>query len=267
MIKERNVFQAILIEYLGEPIINATVDGTNILTATGKRLPVHTVRQTRRVSLPKGAHGYVAQMSSDSTDITRHQFESQPEGSFKENTLFHYYEITFNKNIQVKLFMDEVSIKPNNNLDKSVSLVPRNNRTQDTIKVYFPPLTYGYIAHIEQVISSVQKGQILSSKAVALPIKYYKGLKTHTEYQVTYQGEVEMALFMDGELLSKEWLPEIVIPQDGGYKTHKDYFPSNSSGQVLQWVQTGGDGDIALFETDQTLLDMEQPQQPTPQGQ
>ena len=104
-------------------------------------------------------------------------------------------------------------------------------------------------------------------KPVALSPKYYKGLKTHTEYQVTYQGQVEMALFLDGEQLSKEWLPEILIPQDGGYKTHKDYFPSNATGQVLQWVQTDGDGDIALFETDQTLLDMEQPQEPTPQGQ
>ena len=28
-----------------------------------------------------------------------------------------------------------------------------------------------------------------------------------------------------------------------------------------------GDGDIALFETDQTLLDMEQPQEQTPRGQ
>ena len=102
---------------------------------------------------------------------------------------------------------------------------------------------------------------------MALPVKYYKGLKSHAEYQVTYQGDVKLALFMDGEELVNEWLPEILIPQDGGYKTHKDYFPSNSSGQVLQWVQTGGDGDIALFETDQTLLDMEQPQQQTPQGQ
>ena len=76
-----------------------------------------------------------------------------------------------------------------------------------------------------------------------------------------------MAIYLDGELLSKEWLPEILIPQDGGYKTHKDYMPSNSTGQVLQWIQTDGDGDIALFETDQTLLDMEQPQQQTPQGQ
>jgi hypothetical protein len=163
--------------------------------------------------------------------------------------------------------MDEVSIKPNNSASNIVTLKPRNGRVQDTVKVYFPPLSYGYIPHIEQVISSAQKGQILSSKPVALPIKYYKGLKTHTEYQVTYQGNVELALFMDGEQLSKEWLPEILIPQDGGYKTHKDYLPSNSSGQVLQWVQTDGDGDIALFETDQTLLDTEQPQQPTPQGQ
>ena len=158
MIKERQVFQALLIEYLGKPTIKVTVDGTNILTTTGKMLPEHTVRQTRRVSLPKGSHGYVAQMTSDLTDIARYQFEGQPEGSFRENTLFHYYEITFNKNIQIKMFMDEGSIKPNNNIDKSVSLVPRQGRNQDTIKVYFPPLTYGYIPHIEQVISSVQKG-------------------------------------------------------------------------------------------------------------
>ena len=267
MIKDRQVFQSVLIEYEGKPIIKVTVDGTDVLTTTGKTLPEHTVRQTRRISLPQGAQGYVAQMSSSLTDITRYQFESQPESSFSENILFHYYEITFNKSLQVKLYMDEVSIKPNNSINKVVSLKPRAGRIQDTIKVYFPPLSYGYIPHIEQVISSAQKGQILSSKPVALPIKYYKGLKTHTEYQVTYQGNVELALFMDGEQLSKEWLPEILIPQDGGYKTHKDYLPSNSSGQVLQWVQTDGDGDIALFETDQTLLDTEQPQQQTPQGQ
>ena len=267
MIKDRQVFQSVLIEYEGKPTIKVTVDGSNVLTTTGKTLPEHTVRQTRRVSLPQGTQGYVAQMSSNLTDITRYQFESQPESSFSANILFHYYEITFNKSLQVKMFIDEGSIKPNNNTDKILSLKPRGGRVQDTIKVYFPPLSYGYIPHIEQIISSAQKGQILSLKPVALPVKYYKGLKTHTEYQVTYQGDVELAIFMDGEQIAKEWLPEILIPQDGGYKTHKDYFPSNSSGQVLQWVQTDGDGDIALFETDQTLLDVEQPQQPTPQGQ
>ena len=267
MIKDRQVFQSFLIEYEGKPIVKVAVDGSNVLTASGKTLPEHTVRQTRRVSLPQGSQGYVAQLSSSLTDITRYQFESQSESSFSENILFHYFEITFDKSLQVKMYMDEDSIKPNNSSSKIVTLKPRSGRIQDTVKVYFPPLSYGYIPHIEQVISSAQKGQILSSKPVALPVKYYKGLKTHTEYQVTYQGNVELALFMDGELLTKEWLPEILIPQDGGYKTHKDYFPSNSSGQVLQWVQTGGDGDIALFETDQTLLDQEQPQQQTPQGQ
>ena len=267
MIKDRQVFQSFLIEYEGKPTVKVTVDGTNVLTTSGKMLPEHTVRQTRRISLPQGSQGYVAQLSSNLTDITRFQFESQPESSFSENILFHYYEITFNKSLQVKMYMDEDSIKPNNSSSKIVTLKPRSGRVQDTVKVYFPPLSYGYIPHIEQVISSAQKGQILSSKPVALPVKYYKGLKTHTEYQVTYQGNVELALFMDGELLTKEWLPEILIQQDGGYKTHKDYFPSSSSGQVLQWVQTDGDGDIALFETDQTLLDQEQPQQQTPQGQ
>jgi len=267
MIKDRKVFQSVMLEYLGKPTIKATVDGSNILTTTGKTLPERTVRQTRRVSLPAGSHGYVAQMSADLTEVTRHQFEAVSESQYRDNTLFHYYEVTFHQGLQIKMFIDEVSVKPNNNTNKVLSLKPRNGRKQDTVKVYFPPLSYGYIPHIEQVISSAQKGQILASRAVALPVKYYKGLKSHAEYQVTYQGEVELALFMDGELLSKEWLPEILIPQDGGYKTHKDYLPANSAGQVLQWVQTDGDGDIALFETDQTLLDMEQPQQQTPQGQ
>ena len=267
MIQDRKVFQSMLLEYLGKPTVKVTIDGSHVLTATGKTLPEHTVRQTRRVSLPAGSHGYVPQMSADITEVTRSQFEGVSEAQYRENTLFHYYEITFLHGLQVKMFIDEVAIKPNNGTDKVLSLKPRSGRKQDTIKVYFPPLSYGYIPHIEQVISSAQKGQILASKAVALPVKYYKGLKSHAEYQVTYQGNVKLALFMDGEELVDEWLPEILIPQDGGYKTHKDYLPANSSGQVLQWVQTGGDGDIALFETDQTLLDMEQPQQQTPQGQ
>ena len=266
MIKERQVFQSVLIEYLGKPTIKVTVDGRDILTTKGKTLPEHTVRQTRRVSLPKGSHGYVAQLTSDLTDIARFQFEATPEAQFADNILFHYFELTFNGSLQVKMYIDEVSVKPNNNIDTSVSLSPRKGRKQDTIRVYFPPLAYGHIPHVEQVISSSQNGQILAAKPVALPPKFYKGLRAHTEYQATYQGNVEMALFIDGEKLYKEWLPEILIPQDGGYKTHKEYLPSNSSGQVLQWIQTDGDGDIALFETDQTLLDTEQPQNQSPQG-
>ena len=267
MIKDRKVFQSVLLEYSNKPIIKVTIDGSHVLTATGKTLPNHSVRQTRRVSLPAGSHGYVAQMSADLTDVTRHQFEGVSAAQYRENTLFHFYEITFLQALQIKMFIDEVAVKPNGNLDKVVSLKPRSGRKQDTVKVYFPPLSYGYIPHIEQVISSAQNGQILASRAVALPVKFYKGLKTHAEYQATYQGNVKLAIYMDGEELMNEWLPEILIPQDGGYKTHKDYLPANSSGQVLQWVQTDGDGDIALFETDQTLLDMEQPQQQTPQGQ
>ena len=104
MIKDRQVFQSFLIEYKGKPIVKVTVDGTNVLTTSGRTLPEHTVRQTRRVSLPQGSQGYVAQMSSSLTDITRYQFESKPEASFSENILFHYYEITFDKSLQVKMY-------------------------------------------------------------------------------------------------------------------------------------------------------------------
>ena len=267
MIQERQIFQSMLLEYLGQPTVRVAVDGTDILTATGKTLPNHEVRQTRRISLPKGSNGYVAQMRCNLTDVTRHQFEAVPETQFSGHTLFHYYEITFNQNLQVQIFMDEVTVMPNNSTKKTLSLIPRKGRKQDTRKVYFPPLTYGYVPHIQQTISSAQKGQILSARPIALPAKYYTGLKTHSEYQATYQGDVELGVFIDGEMLFKEWLPEILIPQDGGYKTHKDYLPSGATGQVLQWVQLDGDGDIALFETDVTLLDTEPPSQPTPPSQ
>ena len=91
MIKDRKVFQSVLLEYSGKPTIKATVDGSHVLTATGKTLPNHSVRQTRRVSLPAGSHGYVAQMEADITDVTRHQFEGVSEAQYRENTLFHYY--------------------------------------------------------------------------------------------------------------------------------------------------------------------------------
>ena len=97
MIKERNVFQSLLIEYEGKPTVKATVDGTHVLTASGKLLPEHKVRKTRRISLPAGAQGNVAQMTADITDISRYQFESVPEAQFSENILYHYYEVTFNK--------------------------------------------------------------------------------------------------------------------------------------------------------------------------
>ena len=71
MIKDRQVFQSVLIEYEGKPTIKVTVDGTDVLTATGRTLPEHTVRQTRRISLPQGAQGYVAQMSSSLTVLVR----------------------------------------------------------------------------------------------------------------------------------------------------------------------------------------------------
>ena len=64
MIKDRQVFQSFLIEYEGKPIVKVAVDGSNVLTASGKTLPEHTVRQTRRVSLPQGSQGYVAQIRS-----------------------------------------------------------------------------------------------------------------------------------------------------------------------------------------------------------
>ena len=94
MIKDRKVFQSVLLEYSGKPTIKATVDGSHVLTATGKTLPNHLVRKTRRVSLPAGSHGYVAQMEADITDVTRHQFEGVSDFFNTMPKVQHSVEIT-----------------------------------------------------------------------------------------------------------------------------------------------------------------------------
>ena len=44
------------------------------------------------------------------------------------------------------------------------------------------------------------------------------------------------------------------------YQTVQEYLPSVTRGNVLQWVQASGDGEVALFETNITLTDVTQPQ-------
>jgi len=258
-IKQRSVFRSVLIEYINQPAVSFFVDGTEKLAST--LLPSHSIRKTRRFYLPPGAIGNTGQLyiNSTFTDIVDHKIESIPEETYKQNSIYHYYDIAFTGTVTLKLFLDEAEFNPNNGKVRTLTMSPRSSKTQDNRKVYFPALSYGYIPHIQQVIETTEDGQLISANPVALPPVYSKGLRTHSEFQVTYQGECNLEIFLDGTKIHEGFLPEQKIPQDGGYTTLKDYLPSGSEGHVLQWLQSDGDGDIALLETDMTMSDREQP--------
>lgn len=258
-VKPRLVFSAVLIEYVGQPKVSFFVDGAEKLSEV--TLPEQTIRLTRRFSLPPGCTGYNGHLfiNPEFRDIVDYNIESSPEESFRNNILYHYYDVTLTGNITLQLYLDETAFYPNNRHNTTLSVSPRDSKSQDTRKIFFSPLAYGYVPHIRQTIDATETGQIISANAVALPPTYTKGLRTHSEFQVTYQGECHLEIFMDGAKIHKGWLPEQKIDQDGGYVTHKDYLPAGTDGHVLQWIQSDGDGDIAVFETDMTLADKEQP--------
>ena len=264
-IKQRVVFQSIIIEYSGQPKVSFSVDGTEKLAES--TLPNHPVRQTRRFYLPVGCSGYTGQLfiNPEFKDIVDYQIESSPEEKFRSNILYHYYDVSFTGTISLKISLDEQALRVNNGTITEVKFEPRDNKTQDNRKIFFPQLSYGYIPHIQQSIKSTETGQVLSAVPVAMPPQFTKGLRTHSEFQVTYQGKCHLEIFMDGAKIFHGWLPEHKVPQDGGYTTLKEYLPSGTNGNVLQWLQSAGDGEIVLFETDMTLADQEQPNISNPQ--
>lgn len=256
MVRSRQVFQALVLEYSGTPTISVTVDGTAVLS--GQALPTHASRLTRRILLPPEAIGYVAELQISGSDNIRHEFIAVPDAQFSQQQIFHYFDVSFTGSVKLKLVMDGVD-KYSNNESENITLTVRKNRQQDTRRVYFPPLTYGYIPHLEQLSISSITGQVVSARPVALPTRFYKGLRHHGEVQVTFQGNVYLNMFLDGNLIEEYQFDESVANPDQ-YLTEKRYLPADTYGHVLQYIQYDGDGTIALLETDLTLADLEQPQ-------
>jgi hypothetical protein len=99
------------------------------------------------------------------------------------------------------MYVDEVEKSPNNSDDSSITLTPRGDKKIDTRRVYFPPLAYGWVPQLKQVVSSSVDGQVLSSRIRALPTRFYKGEREHSEVQVTHQGNLELEVYLDGQLI------------------------------------------------------------------
>ena len=257
MVQSRKIFQSVVIEYDGEPTVTVTIDGTEVLESVV--LPDHGLtRKTRVILLPHSAIGYTPQLQVAGHDIVRYVFNGTPDTSFFSQQIYHYYEISFIGTVKLKLYLDSTAMLSAGR-DETVTLKARGSRNQDTRKIYYPSLSYGYIPHLEQLEITDYSGQVVLVRPVALPPRFFKGIRTHGEIQLTYQGDVSLDVHLDGDRVDSYFFGEDSEGQDR-YKTVKEYLPSGTIGNVVQWIQTDGDGEIAVFETDMTLLDMEQPQ-------
>jgi len=254
----RSVFHAVNLRYEGQPTISVTVDGSAILT--NQQLPNHTILKQRRIELPAGAVGYTPQVQSTFKDPLGIEFEGAPEKAYANQQLFHFFEVQFSGTVKLEIYADETRKTINNGSDTDITLTARDSRRQDIRRVYFPSLTYGWVPQLKHLVDSSQDGQVLSSQLRSLPARFSRGEKQHSEIQVTYQGDVTIDVVLDGETIETYQLN--ADPYDANaFISSKEYLPSGSRGHVLQWIQTSGEGEVALFETDTTLTDIDQPQQ------
>ena len=259
MIKPRVIAQALRVEYKGQPSFSVHVDGQTLVNE--QALPSQTQRKTRRVLLPPGLVGYVLQVTINDPAVSRFQLETIPVEQFAIQQLYHYWEVTFDQSVELRLNMDEVAQKANS-LSDTITLTARDSRRQDTRRIYYPPLRWGYVPNLEQVNIGTTDGQVHRATPVALPLRYYRGLRDHSEIQLTYQGFVDLQIYLDGDMIGQFNLDAAL--EESAYQTTKHYLPAGGRGHTLQWIQYGGDGEIALLESDITLTDLQQPEQPVP---
>ena len=254
----RSIFHAVNLTYEGQPTISVTVDGSAILTS--QQLPNHTILKQRRIELPAGAVGYTPQVQSTFKDPLGIEFEGVPEQSYANQQLFHFFEVQFSGTVKLEIYADEVRKTINNTDDTDITLTARDSRKQDIRRVYYPPLSYGWVPQLKHVVDSTQDGQVLSSQLRSLPARFSRGEKEHTEIQITHQGDVVIDVILDGETIDTYQLDADPYSPDA-FVTQKEYISSGARGHVLQWIQSSGNGEVALFETDTTLTDIDQPQQ------
>ena len=156
----RQIVQAINLRYKGQPTISISVDGVYLIQ--DQQLPGHNVVKDRRIALPPGGVGYNPQLQSSFSGSLVYEFETQPDVNFSTQQLYHFYEVNFTGTVELQMYVDEVEKSPNNSDDSSITLTPRGDKKIDTRRVYFPPLAYGWVPQLKQVVSSSVDGKVLS---------------------------------------------------------------------------------------------------------
>jgi len=239
------VFQAVRLDYAQNPAITVNVDGSQVDTRT---LPTQSTFKGRRVTLPVNVTGYIPHLESTSTRLQNFQFDAVPIESFNQQQLFHYFEVGFRGTgtLTPRIYLDGTIQAQNFNTSTS--------EATETIRVYFDALAYGYIPHIHNTGTSTADAEILWARPVALPPRFYRGIRTHAEFQITFKGDVDIQWYLDGTSIGTYSFSST------NTTTEKAYFPSGTIGHVLQYTHTNpaSGGKIYIVETDVTLADLEQ---------
>lgn len=239
------VFQAVRLEYAQNPAITVNVDGSQVDTRT---LPTQSTFKGRRVTLPVNVTGYIPHLESTSTRLQNFQFDALPIESFNQQQLFHYFDVGFRGSgtLTPRIYLDGTVQAQNFNTSTS--------ETTETIRVYFDALAYGYIPHIHNTGTSTADAEILWARPVALPPRFYRGIRTHAEFQITFKGDVNVQWYLDGTSIGTYSFSST------NTTTEKAYFQSGTIGHVLQYTHTNpqNGGKVYIVETDVTLADLEQ---------
>lgn len=262
----RNVFQAVRVEYSKQPTLKVSVDGTQITNMGAFTLPNHDSFRGRRITLPVSTNGYIPFLevvglsgASPQSLLQNEQFEGLPIESFSAQQLFHYYDVGIRGSASgtLTIYLDGSS------QSQQVTYTPQQSGVTDNIRVYFNELSYGYIPHIHNTGSTSADFEILWARPVALPPRFYRGVRTHSEFQITYKGDVDIQWFLDGESIGTyNFNSQTTIDSQSVFvtETKKDYFQSGTIGHVLQYKHTNPEegGKVYMIETDITLGDLEQ---------
>ena len=254
----RTIYQAVRVEYSGSPNISVSVDALPLISA--QTLPYHSTFRGRRITLPVTSNntslnysGFISHLESSSTQLQNENFEGVPIESFSQQQLFHYYDVGFRgTSLQPEIYLDEVAQTKNFQTVNGIATTISTSKKADTVRVYFDQLAYGYIPHIHNL--ALTDAEILWARPVALPPRFYRGIRTHAEFQITYKGNVDVQWYLDGTSIGTYSF------SSSNTTTEKAYFQSGTIGHVLQYIHTNPEdgGKIYIVETDVTLADLEQ---------
>lgn len=245
--KQRQIFTAIQVDYVGTPTITVSLDGVEGNVFNAVALPTHTKRKSRRVTLPEKTIGHVIQASFAGADLVRHQFESTADEAFRTKQLFQAFDVTFEGVINLQLFVDGVQKNILNGEDAPTA-TPLSSSEQKTVGLFFPAQTFGYIPHLFNATSDT--GNVIAATPKALPVEAYTRLRQSTRVWVTYNGAVTFQFFVDGTGLFTGG--KTLTDTQGKPKTENFRLPGGK-GNIWQWAQIGGSGEIFAVETDESM--------------
>ena len=243
---QRNIYSAIRLEYSQQPTIKVSVDGTLVSTIA---LPYQEKFKGRRITLPSSVSGYIPHMETLTAGLLQNEnFEGVPIESFSQQQLFHYFEYAMRGagTLVPKIYVDGT--------EQGQSYSISTSETVEVYRIYFDSLAYGYIPHMHNTGTSTADAEILWARPVALPPRFYRGVRTHAEFQITYKGNVDIQWYLDGTSIGTYSF------SSSNTTTEKAYFQSGTIGHVLQYIHLNPEdgGKIYIVETDVTLADLEQ---------